>query len=164
MPGPAPKPTALKLVAGNPGKRKLPNNEPVIESAAPDCPGHLTPEARVEWDRIMPLLLRYKIVTEIDTAALALYCQSYARWQQAEKKMAEHREKTGDDGLLIKAPSGYPIQNPYLAIANRAMEDCHKYLQQFGLSPSARTRVTVNIQGELFGHDPQAEKSKYYFT
>lgn len=161
MPGPAPKPTALKIVAGNPGNRQLSKSEPVLESSAPDCPSHLAPEARIEWQRIMPLLLHYKIVTEIDTAALALYCQAYARWQQAEKKITEHREKTGDDGLLIKAPSGYPIQNPYLAIANRAMEDCHKYLQQFGLSPSARTRVTI-AQGDLFGHEQ--DQTRYYFT
>lgn len=157
MPGPAPKPTALKLVAGNPGRRKLNKDEPTPEIIAPDCPGHLTEDAKAEWARIMPLLMRYRIVSDTDTAALALYCQSYARWQQAEAKLAE-------SGLLIKAPSGYPIQNPYLAIVNRAMEDCHKYLQQFGLSPSARTRVTVNIQGDLFGFSDEEMAAKAYFA
>lgn len=109
----------------------------------------------------MPVLVRLKIVSELDTAALALYCQSYARWQEAERRIAEMKEK-GGDGMLIKAPSGYPIQNPYLAISNRAMEDCYKYLQQFGLSPAARTRVTVSLQGDLFGDE--AKKSAYYFT
>ena len=160
--GPAPKPSSLKLVQGNPGRRPVADGEPTPEVVAPDCPGHLLAEARGEWDRIMPFLLRYRLVTEIDTAALALYCQAYGRWQEAERRIAEMREK-GGDGLLVKAPSGYPIQNPYLAIANRAMEDCHKYLQQFGLSPSARTRVTVNLQGDLFGN-VEAPKSKYYFT
>lgn len=151
-PGRPPKPTNLKLVQGNPGRRPIEKGETTPDVAIPDCPDHLTPEGKAEWDRITPLLLRYRLVTEIDTAALALYCQAYGRWKEAERKIAEMREK-GGDGLLVKAPSGYPIQNPYLAIANRAMEDCHKYLQQFGLSPSARTRVTVNLQGDLFGND-----------
>lgn len=161
-PGRAPKPSSLKLVQGNPGRRPIGNDEPLPEIVAPDCPAHLTPDARAEWDRIMPLLIRLKIVSEIDTAALALYCQSYGRWQEAERKIAEMKEK-GGDGLLVKAPSGYPIQNPYLAIANRAMEDCNKYLQQFGLSPAARTRVTVSLQGDLFGNE-EAQRSKYYFS
>jgi P27 family predicted phage terminase small subunit len=160
--GPPPKPTALKVVGGNPGRRPINKEEPAPEIVAPHCPPHLAAEGVAEWERIMPLLIRYHIISEIDTAALALYCQSYARWQQAEAKISEIKLKTGDDGLLIKAPSGYPIQNPYLAIANRAMEDCYKYLQQFGLSPSARTRVIVSTQGDLFGNEKA--QSKYFFA
>ena len=160
-PGRPPKPTALKLVQGNPGRRPIEKGETTPEVGIPDCPAHLTADAKTEWDRITPLLFRYRLVTNIDTASLALYCQAYGRWQEAERKIAEMKEK-GGDGLLIKAPSGYPIQNPYLAIANRAMEDCYKYLQQFGLSPSARTRVTVNIQGDLFGNDGKTATN--YFT
>lgn len=161
-PGRPPKPTALKLVQGNPGRRPIGKDEPVPDVTAPDCPAHLTADAKAEWDRIMPLLVRLKVVSELDTAALALYCQAFARWQEAERRIAEQKAK-GGDGLLVKAPSGYPIQNPYLAIANRAMEDCHKYLQQFGLSPAARTRVTVSLQGDLFGNE-EANKSGYYFS
>jgi len=99
------------------------------------------------------------MVTDIDTASLALYCASYGRWQEAEMKIKKDKI-AGGDGLIIKSPKGYPIQNPYLAIANRAMEDCHRYLQQFGLSPVARTRVQQGMQGELFPDAP----SKKYFT
>lgn len=159
-PGRPPKPTSLKLVHGNPGRRPIEKGEAMPLVEVPDYPEHLTAEAKAEWDRITPLLLRYRLVTVIDTAALALYCQAYGRWKEAESKIAEMRGK-GGDGLLVKAPSGYPIQNPYLAIANRAMEDCHKYLQQFGLSPSARTRVTVSLQGDLFGHGEN--KTSAYF-
>lgn len=160
-PGRAPKPTILKMIDGNKGKRAIEKDAVAPAIAIPDCPDHLTNEAKVEWQRIAPFLLTYQLVTDLDTAALALYCQAYGRWQQAEKQIAKIREADKDgDGLLVKAPSGYPIQNPYLAIANRAMEDCHKYLQQFGLSPSARTRVVVNLQGELFG---EAKKQNWSF-
>jgi P27 family predicted phage terminase small subunit len=107
----------------------------------------------------VPLLVQYKLITNIDTVALALYCDSYGVWQQAK----ERQEKAGGDGLMIKSPNGYPIQNPYLAIINRAKEDCYKYLQQFGLSPAARTRVIPAAQGILdIGEDE--EKCRNYFT
>lgn len=138
--GPPPKPTALKLIEGNPGRRRLNPDEPRPDVVAPECPEHLTADARDEWNRIVPLLLKNNLLTEIDGAALALYCQSWGRWSEAERKLGEMR-KNGDDGMLIKAPSGYPIINPYLSIAHRAMNDCYKHLQQFGLSPSSRTRA-----------------------
>jgi P27 family predicted phage terminase small subunit len=159
-PGRIPKPTNLKLVQGNPGHRPMNKGEVSPEVGVPDCPAHLSAEAKSEWDRITPLLFRYRLISNIDTAALALYCQSYGRWQQAEREIEKLRAK-GGDGLLVKAPSGYPIQNPYLAIANRAAEDCYKYLQQFGMSPSARTRVTVTFQGDLFGNEKTGTE---YFT
>lgn len=54
---------------------------------------------------------------------------------------AEDEIATG--GEVIKAPSGYPIQNPWLSISNRALKQCEAFIKEFGLSPSARTRVNV---------------------
>lgn len=149
-PGPIPKVSNVShLKLSGDGKPKY---------IAPECPSHLNFRAKNEWDRIVVLLERYKLVTDIDTAALSLYCVAYGRWQEAEEKMNKMKEH-GGDGLIVKSPNGYPIQNPYLAIANRAMEDCYKYLQQFGLSPSARTRVVPGVQGDLF-----SDQGKSYFT
>jgi len=149
-PGPIPKNNVRELKTTGDNKPKF---------TAPECPEHLFGAAKTEWGRIITLLEKYKLITDIDTAALALYCASYGRWQEAESKIQEMKSK-GGDGMIVKSPSGYPIQNPYLAIANRAMEDCYKYLQQFGLSPAARTRVTPGAQGDLFKNDP----SEAYFT
>ena len=164
-PGRIPKPTALKLIEGNPGRRKIAAGEVAPSVVAPHCPPHLTEDARAEWERIVPLLIKHYLVSELDTASLALYCQSFGRWCEAERRIEEMREK-GGDGMLVKAPSGYPIQNPYLAIANRAMDDCYKYLQQFGLSPSARTRVQATPQGDLFGFgdDAKPQGAARFFT
>ena len=43
MAGRKPKPTALKKLEGNPGKRKLNTKEPVPEKGMPDCPKWLLP-------------------------------------------------------------------------------------------------------------------------
>lgn len=156
--GRPPKPTSLKLVTGRatPAKAAAESN---IVAKAGEAPQHLNEEARAEWHRIAPLLEKRGLIAEEESAALALYCQAYGRWQQAERKIAELIGENSD-GLIIKAPSGYPIQNPYLAIANKAMEQCYQFLQQFGLSPSARARVANGGQMELFDH---AGKEKSYF-
>ena len=52
MAGRKPKPTALKKLEGNPGKRELNTKEPVPEKGMPDCPKWLLSEAKVEWNRL----------------------------------------------------------------------------------------------------------------
>ena len=83
MAGRKPKPTALKKLEGNPGKRKLNTKEPVPAKGMPDCPKWLLPEAKEEWKRLCKKLSEMDVLTltEIDMAAFAAYCQSqsYAR-------------------------------------------------------------------------------------
>ncbi len=83
MRGRRPKPTRLKVLTGNPGKRPLNTNEPLPEPAAPECPPELGPVARQEWDRIVGELAALRLLTELDRAALAVYCGSYAMWAEA---------------------------------------------------------------------------------
>lgn len=129
------KPTALKVLAGNPGKRPLPTNEPTPEIAAPDCPAHLSEEARAEWLRIVPLLLTLRLLTKIDMVALAAYCVLYARWAEAERKVAE-------GGTLVKV-NGQVIPSPHLTIATNSLKLLKDYLAQFGLSPAQRSKMHV---------------------
>ena len=55
MAGRKPKPTALKKLEGNPGKRKLNTKEPVPGKGMSDCPKWLLPEAKEEWKGGFPL-------------------------------------------------------------------------------------------------------------
>ena len=80
MAGRKPKPTAMKVLEGNPGKRKLIKKEPVPAKGMPVCPEWLMPEAKVEWQRLAELMNQMGVLTEVDMAAFAAYCQSYARW------------------------------------------------------------------------------------
>ena len=54
--GRKPKPTAVKKLEGNPGKRKLNTKEPVPAKGMPDCPEWLLPEAKKEWERLADLM------------------------------------------------------------------------------------------------------------
>lgn len=129
-----PKPTALRILQGNPGKRPLPKGEPKPKVLLPPCPKHLDAEARREWRRMGHKLLSLGLMTEIDRSSLAAYCIAWSRWVTAEEMIAK-------SGLIIKAPTGFLLQNPMLAIANRAMEQLMKLAVEFGMTPSARSRV-----------------------
>lgn len=142
--GRKPKPTHLKLVTGNPGKRSLPKREAKTKPALPKPPPFLTADAVEEWNRIARQLFNLGVLAEIDRAALAAYCQAYGRWAQAEKalkQMAERDHLTG--GLMIKTSNGNAIQNPLVGTANKAASDMMRYAAEFGMTPSARSRITA---------------------
>ena len=82
--GRKPTPTAIKELEGNPGKRKINEAEPKPEKKAPPCPKWLEPEAKKEWRRLSKQLEQIGVLTEVDQAAFASYCQAYARWKEAE--------------------------------------------------------------------------------
>ncbi len=97
-------------------------------------PAFLVGAARSEWRRLVPQLRRLGLVTSLDRAALSAYCQAWSRWLRAEDQLKRY-------GEVVKSPTGYPMQSPYLAIANRAMQQMREFLVEFGLSPASRGRV-----------------------
>mgnify|MGYP000913998384 FL=1 len=141
MAGRKPKPTALKELAGNPGKRPLNEREPKPTAKLPTAPKHLTSAARAEWRRMGKELLALGVLTSVDRAALAAYCVAYARWAEAEVQVAKL-------GTVVKTSNGNLIQNPYLAVANRAMEYMTKLATEFGMTPSSRSRVQVQAPAD----------------
>jgi P27 family predicted phage terminase small subunit len=157
--GPRPTPTALKLVKGNPGKRAMNRQEASVALAEPTPPAFLSDDAKVEWGRVVGVLYRAGLMTEIDRAALAAYCQAYGRWAQAERALARMAEKdTLNAGLIIRTKNDNAIQNPLVGIANTAKRAVVKYAAEFGMTPSARTRVNANPDDEK----PENPAAKYF--
>lgn len=155
-PGRKPQPTHLKLVKGNPGKRAINKEEPIPARQLPNPPAELSDDAKVEWGRVSEGLYRLGLLTGIDRAALAAYCQAYGRWMQAERAIAEMAKRDlVTSGLLIKTTNGNAIQNPLVGTANKAMADVVRYAAEFGMTPSARTRINTERPGE---QDDPAEK------
>ena len=117
--GRKPKPTAIKELEGNPGKRPLNDAEPKPERKAPPCPKWLEPEAKKEWRRLSKQLEQIGVLTEVDQAAFASYCQAYARWKEAEEFMTQH-------GTIVKTKSGYWQTVPQVSIAQTYLKIMNK--------------------------------------
>lgn len=150
MSGRRPKPTAVKKLEGNPGRRPLNKAEPVIglnrEFAEP--PEVIAGDARAaaEWRRLAPLLKTARVLTDADYGSLLAVCQQWSLYLDAMSKVT---------ALIVTAKSGYPMPNPYLGVANRALSACIKLWIELGCTPSSRSRV-VRTDGTGEG-DPFAE-------
>ncbi len=151
--GRKPKPTALKVLAGNPGHRALNASEARPRVLMPKCPAVLQGEARSEWRRISRKLFAAGLLTELDGAALTAYCLAWGRLVDAEQKLREF-------GHVIKAPSGYLVPSPYLAIANKAQEQMVRILVEFGMTPASRSRI--HVAGEVRNSEKSAEYERFF--
>lgn len=159
--GRKPKPTAVKKLAGNPGKRALNPKEPKIPAGAPPCPRHLGKAAKAEWKRIIKELVDTGIATKVDMAALAAYCVAYGHWIEAEKMIKDPKNWT------ITTDKGNEIQSPWVGMANNLRNQVVKFASEFGMTPSARSRVTAiansdmdKLEEALFGVPVNVSKGK----
>lgn len=135
--GRKPTPTAIKMLEGNPGKRALNKNEPKPTKKAPRCPAWLEDEAKKEWKRMGKILEQMGLLTDMDMAAFAGYCQAYARWKEAEEFLTQH-------GSIVRTPNGYLQQVPQVTIAQTNLKIVLRFCEQFGLTPSARSRIAAD--------------------
>ena len=138
--GRKPIPTAIKELEGNPGGRPLNKNEPKPQKKAPRCPAWLEDEAKREWKRMAKVLEAMGLLTEMDMAAFAGYCQAYARWKEAEEFISQH-------GSMVRTPNGYLQQVPQVSIAQTNQKIMLKFCEQFGLTPSSRSRIVAGADG-----------------
>ena len=162
--GPKPLPDNVHRLNGNPSKKKFSvlSDGSRVPVEIPDCPSHLDAGAKREWKLIVPELERLGLIAKIDKAALAIYCVAYSRWESAEKEL----KKLGVEALTLKTPSGYIQTSPLLQISNKAQEQIRSSLADFGMSPSARSRVSITLQGDLFNDEKgsvTASPSAKYF-
>ena len=93
--GRKPKPTALKVLEGNPGHRPLNKKEPMPKGRLPRCPDWLEDDAKKEWKRLGKVLAEMGMLTHLDMMAFAGYCQAYARWKGAEEFITQHGDMCG---------------------------------------------------------------------
>lgn len=142
MRGRKPTPTGLRELRGNPGRRPLPVAEPKPPDATiafDEPPAEIADDsiAAAAWRRTVPMLRQARQIRQADWMALIAVCKLWSRYLQADAEVAKL-------GMVVKAPTGYPIVNPYLGIANRTMALLKPLLAELGLTSSSRSRLVVD--------------------
>ena len=137
MAGRKPKPTALRILHGNPSKRPLNKNEPEFGDVVSSPPTNLDEVGLLEWERIVPALDNAGVLKDVDIMAIAGYCEHFSRWDIATKEI--HKK-----GYIVKSPSGYPMNNPYIGIANKSFEAMMKVMSEFGMTASSRAKISIS--------------------
>jgi P27 family predicted phage terminase small subunit len=139
-------PTALKLIKGNTGRRPLPPDEPKFDPDRPSPPPWLSDEAKVEWGRLIDVLYIAGLMTVVDRAVFAAYCDAYATFEVTGAALDEMRRTKGSTiaGFLTKTKNDNVIQSPLLGIHNKARDDMVRFAAEFGMGAAARSRVSAN--------------------
>lgn len=162
------KPTALKVIEGNKGKRGLNKQEPDPEYLQDlTAPAYLSDAAKEVWNEVAPNLRKAMLLTTIDVQTLAMGCNAIAQYRVAAQRCADElikckmvEEKSVDGEKTGAVPTGEHV-NPWLIVQSMSFKQAMAVFQQFGMSPAARARVSINPQGDLFGSG-QGKASDYF--
>lgn len=141
MPGPPPKPTRLKLLEGNRGKRTPPENEPEpepIEVDEVEPPEFLGKRGKQIWNRLVELwgAEGSGVLAESDVGIAALYCG-------AVEDVERLRRDIKKEGEVIEGYAGGKVRNPKTLLFREAADRLIKTSDRLGLSPAMRSRVEV---------------------
>ena len=156
MPGRRPKPTALKVLTGNPGKRAISKTEPTPEPGIPEMPTWLAafPVAVAEWERESVILGGMGVLTTADAGTFAMRCylaseiQELAGDIQKEGRVAytSRMDSLGNEVMDAKA-------NPKAIQLKNLITEYRQTGSLLGLDPASRARLSV---------DPEAKKKRKF--
>lgn len=136
-------PTAIRELRGNFDKDPQRRNkrEPKPPKGIPKPPTYLDRMAKHEWRQTCKLLDAMGVLTEADRSALTLYCQTFSEWRKAIAYCDKYGAWTiGKDSIGNTTTT----RNEWDRIRERSADACRKWLIEFGLTPSARTRLQVS--------------------
>lgn len=150
--GRPPKPTAIKVLEGNPGHSALPSYEPSVPGDFPPPPDGMSDVARRQWMFLAPILHSANVLRQVDGTVLAQYCEAYAAWQFALAKVREEGAVVYDEtkaGVLTK-------RNPWALERDAQSDRMQRLGSDLGLSPSSRARIVV-LPSKKKEEDPKAK-------
>jgi phage terminase small subunit len=144
--GRRPKPTALKVLRGNPGKRRLNAQEPKPPVGDVGKPAMLCVAAASVWDEMAPIALSMGTLTTADVAAFATFCELEAtrRLSSLEKNregftpflMSSITDSAGNEHLKVS-------EHPAIKLERNTAAALRPYYEKFGLEPVGRARISV---------------------
>ena len=127
--GPPPKPTKLRVLEGNPGHRRIPENEPKPKGKAA-CPDWICDPAKELWAQLAPDLEREELLTARSSAEFASYCQERAIYAIYSELLKTLRPRS-------------PKVERYRSIAMKANDRALRLGQKFGITPSDMVGLAV---------------------
>lgn len=137
MRGRKPTPTVLRILRGNPSKRRLNVDEPQPEDLSQSCPEELVDDlARKEWLRTIVPAISTRQITAADRTMAIAHCELWATWRDQLVAASKHQH------VVAVGKNNYPMPNPARGMANKTLMMLAKVDAELGLSPTSRSRVT----------------------
>ena len=132
--GPAPAPTALKLLRGERHLTRINEDEPQPREALPEPPQDLDAEVAEVWRETVRELAVMRIAFACDAPSLRAYCEAVVVHRKASRLVAQ-------SAILVKGANGGWVRNPALQIQRDSAQTIRAFAQEFGLTPSARSSI-----------------------
>jgi P27 family predicted phage terminase small subunit len=124
---------------GNPGKRKLPKlgeePSPELVETLPPAPEWLGEFGTKEWERVGPVLVAQRLLTDADLLIFGAYCANV-------DLMIESMLDIQKNGTTIRGQRG-DVRNPALASFAQAVTALRGLACEFGMTPSSRARMRL---------------------
>lgn len=159
--GKPPKPIQLRVLEGGKAtkvirdlNKDLPPSVPRASTKYPVQPKIMSTHGAKQWDFICGLVDELGLLSRTDTIALQLLCEAYADYLTA----VEAIKKNGGETYTTQTSRGKGkiVRNiPAVRQRNDADYRIRSWLNEFGMTPAARSRVRGN--GKSDDEDP-AEK------
>jgi P27 family predicted phage terminase small subunit len=145
MVGRKPKPAKIHELNGFPGKRKLNRREPKPRLCIPLPPAHLSEQIKEAWRKLAVKLHRMGVLTEADAWGLEELSETYVEVRDLRQQIAQEGRT-----VEITTTTGdvREVTNPLVNQLSDAAKRLRALMVEFGLTPSARTRVNVTEEKE----------------
>ena len=132
------KPTSdhLKLVKGTLRKERINHDAPVADIDSPRPPAWLSRRGVEHFAVLRERITGLSIASKTDTESLALAAMRMAEIEECTALIEEH-------GRVMIETGRPPRANPAVAQRNEAMRHLQSLLAEFGLTPSARSKITA---------------------
>ena len=135
--GPAPAPTAIKLLKGVRPAR-INKDEPKPKSVCGDLPAgwadEMSDTAVDFWEKYAPILANLGVLTEADLPAFRVLSELWSRWVETQRRVPDEE----DDKLLLAL----------LRIGDKLESQMLRYLSEFGMTASSRGKIVVVGQSD----------------
>ena len=132
--GVPPKPTALRIIEGDRHTERYNHHEPIPRGGRPECPDEVADAVREVWNYTVSELDAMGIAHACDRDTLLCYCEAVVTHRRASAVVAK-------TGVIQKGLHGGYVRNPALVIQRDSAHVIRAFAQEFGLTPSARTRI-----------------------
>jgi P27 family predicted phage terminase small subunit len=137
-------PRQLKIIRGTFRNDRNPEAEPepTKVDAIPGAPSYLGAQGKALWRRIAGEMVRAKILTTVDLAALEILCSSYEEFREARE--AVYTTAKGKPRTLRQYMRGKNSQTmPEYNAMKTARQEYKAYAAEFGLTPASRNRIEI---------------------
>ena|SRR3990167_583067 len=138
------KPTYLKLIEGNRGKRALNKREPKPPRGIPSPPEHVSKSAALAWGIVSVKLDQMGVLTLADSWALEQIAENYAEIMALRKIVKKSRFQT----VITTNGSKKKVHHPAWVQLSDAEKRFRMMMEQFGLTPASRSKVNAEPPDE----------------